>query len=71
MAKVKARFKVWYDREGDFLEVLFDTKTPGFFQETRHGHVMQKVDMKGNVLGFSVTKVSRLKKTPLEFALPK
>lgn len=71
MAKVKARFKVWYDREGDFLEVLFDTKTPGFFQETGHGQVMQKIDVKGNVLGFSVVKVSKLKRTPLEFALPK
>jgi uncharacterized protein YuzE len=30
---------------------------------------MQKVDQDGNVIGFSVLRVSALKKTPLEIAL--
>lgn len=69
MAKMKVKLKVWYDQEGDFLEVLFDSKKPGFFRETRHEQVMEKVDSKGNILGFSVLKVSRLRKKPLEVAL--
>ncbi len=69
MAKVKARMKVWFDREGDYLEVLFDSKTPGFFRETKHDQVMQKVDSTGRVLGFSVLKISQLKKKPFEVAL--
>jgi len=32
-------------------------------------HVMEKVDEKGNVLGFSVMKVSALRDAPLEVAL--
>jgi len=60
--------KIWYDSEGDFLEVTFDSK-PGHFRETSNDQVMEKVDDEGNILGFSVIKVSALKKAPLELAL--
>ena len=60
--------KIWYDQEGDFLEVIFDQKA-GFFRETSSDHVMEKVDQQGNVLGFSVLKVSALREAPLEVAL--
>jgi uncharacterized protein YuzE len=62
------KVKIWYDPEGDYLEVIFDQK-PGYFQETSSDQVMEKVDEAGNILGFSVMKVSALKKTPLEVAL--
>ena len=60
--------RIWYDSEGDFLEVIFDQK-PGYFRETASDQVMEKVDDEGNILGFSVLKVSALKKTPLEVVL--
>lgn len=61
--------KLWYDAEGDYLEVLFD-QHKGYFRETRSDQVMEKVDGMGNILGFSVLKVSSLrKKKPLEVAL--
>jgi len=60
--------KVWYDREGDYLEVIFE-KRAGYFRETESDHVMEKVDDDGNILGFSVLKVSTLSTQPLEFAL--
>ena len=69
MAKMKVRLKMWFDSEGDYLEVLFDSKKPGYFRETKHDQVMEKVDAQGNVLGFSIVKVSRLKKKPFEVAL--
>ena len=53
--------KVWYDKEGDYLEVLFDKKA-GYFKETEHDAVMEKVDEEGNIIGFSILKVSALKK---------
>ncbi|MGE3154511.1 MAG: DUF2283 domain-containing protein [Nitrospiraceae bacterium] len=62
------RVKLWYDPEGDYLEVIFDQK-PGYFRETSSDQVMEKVDEAGNVLGFSVLKVSALGKEPLEVAL--
>jgi uncharacterized protein YuzE len=62
------KVKIWYDPEGDYLEVIFDQK-PGYFRETASDQVMEKVDEAGNVLGFSVLKISALKQTPLEVAL--
>ena len=62
------KLKIWYDREEDYLEVIFDQRE-GFFRETANDQVMEKVDAKGNVLGFSVLKVSALQKAPLEVAL--
>ena len=51
--------KIWYDKEGDFLEVLFSDK-PGYMRETDNDAIMERVDEKGNLLGFSVLAVSRL-----------
>lgn len=62
------RVKIWYDPEGDYLEVIFDQK-PGYFRETPSDQVMEKVDEQGNVLGFSVLRVSALRDNPLEVAL--
>ena len=53
--------KVWFDSEGDYLEVLFSDK-PGFMRETDNDAVMERVDEAGNVLGFSIMEVSRLSK---------
>ena len=60
--------KIWYDPEGDYLEVLFDQK-PGHFRETSSDQVMEKVDEGGNVIGFSILKVSALRDAPLEVIL--
>lgn len=62
------KVKIWYDPEGDYLEVIFDQK-PGYFRETASDQVMEKVDEAGNILGFSVLKVSALKQAPLEVVL--
>jgi uncharacterized protein YuzE len=53
--------KVWFDAEGDFLEVRFSDKA-GFMRETNHDAVMERVDENGNILGFSIMQVSRLTK---------
>jgi hypothetical protein len=54
---------IWYDHEGDYLEVLFERKA-GYFRETENDAVMEKVDGEGNLLGFSILKVSALKGEP-------
>ncbi len=61
--------KIWYDREGDYLEVTFEHRE-GYFRQTSHDQVMEKVDTDGNLLGFSVLNVSSLTEKPLEVALP-
>lgn len=60
--------KLWYDQEGDYLEVIFEQKE-GYFRETENDQVMEKVDQEGNILGFSVLNVSKVRKKPLEVAL--
>ena len=62
------KLKTWYDREADYLEVLFEQRE-GFFRETANDQVMEKVDSEGNILGFSVLRVSALTKAPLELIL--
>jgi len=47
--------KIWYDEEGDHLEVFFE-RTKGYFKETFNDAVMEKVDEAGNIIGFSITK---------------
>ena len=54
------RVKIWYDVKGDYLEVLFDQR-PGYFRETANDQVREKGDTQGNVLGFSVQRVSAIR----------
>jgi hypothetical protein len=54
---------VWYDEEGDYLEVLFAHKK-GYFRETDNDAVMERVDEAGQIIGFSILKVSALKGQP-------
>jgi uncharacterized protein YuzE len=63
------KVKVWFDAEADFLEVRF-SDAAGFEKETANDAVMERVDKKGRVIGFSVLGVSRFKKSkPLEAEL--
>ena len=63
------KVKVWFDPEGDFLEVQF-TDAPGYMRETANDAVMERVDEHGHIIGFSVLGVSRFRKDrPLEAEL--
>ena len=60
------KVKIWFDAEADFLEVRF-SDAAGYEKETKHDAVMERVDVQGQVIGFSVMGVSRFKKSkPLE-----
>jgi len=50
--------KVWYDAEGDFLEVLFSDE-PGYMRATANDAVMERVSQSGELLGFSVMNARR------------
>jgi uncharacterized protein YuzE len=53
------KVKVWFDREGDFLEVTFAERA-GYMRETANDAVMERVDDQGNIIGFSILQVSQL-----------
>jgi hypothetical protein len=65
---VRDRLKIWYDPEGDYLDVIYGEKA-GYFREAANERVMAKVDDDANVLGFSVLRICALGRTPLEIAL--
>ena len=48
---------VWYDPEGDHLEIVFDQKT-GYFEDSSLENVMQKRDAEGNLLAISIFNLS-------------
>ena len=61
--------RVWFDAEGDFLEVRFSGGA-GYEKETKHDAVMERVDAQGRVIGFSVMGVSKFKNgNPLDAEL--
>jgi ribosomal protein S11 len=63
------KVKVWFDAEADYLEVSF-SDAAGYMKETKHDALMERVDAKGHIIGFSVTGVSHFKKDkPLEAEL--
>jgi hypothetical protein len=55
----KQHVNIWYDGEGDFLEVTF-SDAPGSMIETDNDAIMARVDDTGNILGFSIMAVSKL-----------
>lgn len=59
---------VYYDPEGDFLDVIFD-RAPGYFIDTDRDEVMSKVAMDGRFIGFQIIGVTKLKGAPIEVKL--
>ncbi len=63
------KIRVWFDAEGDFLEVRF-SDAAGYEKITKHDAVMERLDAQGQVIGFSVMGVSKFKKgNPLDAEL--
>jgi hypothetical protein len=56
------RVEVWFDSEADFLEVIF-SDAPGYMRQTGNDAIMERVDLEGNLLGFSILAVSQLSKS--------
>ena len=62
---------VYFDKEADFLEVLFE-KTEGYFKETDNDSIMEKVSNDNRVIGFNIINVSKITSTkPIELELNK
>ncbi len=59
--------KVWYDPEGDFLEIVLRA-APGTFEDTDLDQVMRKVDEDGRIIAYSIINVSTLKGSPFELS---
>jgi len=65
----KESLKVWFDPEGDLLEVELGKPRKGFFRNVGDD-VFLRVDMKGNVLGFAILNATKRMKKVGEVELP-
>ena len=63
------KLRIWYDAEGDFLEIAFSDE-PGEFRPTASEKVMLKVNNLRQMIGFAVMNISSVDKEPLEVDLP-
>ena len=60
---------VWFDRDGDMLEVLWGFRE-GFFAPTDDDRILRRLDNNGDVTGFLVHEFSTLAQSnPIEFRL--
>ncbi len=63
------KVSVWYDDEGDMLEVLWAFRE-GYFTPTDDERVLKRLDDDGEVIGFLIHGMSTLKRpSPVEFEL--
>ena len=55
------KIKVWYDKAGNYLDVFWVSKAGNFFMPTANDWVDVLVDDAGNLSGFMVWGISRVK----------
>jgi uncharacterized protein YuzE len=65
----KEPLRVWFDPEGDLLEVELGKPKKGFFKDMGED-VFLRVDMKGNVLGFAILNATKRMRKLREVELP-
>ena len=64
-----AKMKIWYDREGDYLELTMSLKK-GHFKDVGND-IWERVDDKGHIIGFAIANFTkRLSKHREEIELP-
>ncbi len=62
------QISVWYDREGDYLEVTFANRK-GYFKDAGED-LFIRVDQKGQVLGFAILNMSKQIQVAKRIKLP-
>lgn len=59
--------RIWYDREGDFLEITF-REAKGYLREIAED-IYERVDETGNLLGYALFNVTRHERQALAIPL--
>ncbi len=62
-----AQVKVWYDKEGDYLEVIL-SDAKGYFRKVSED-VYERIDEEGGIIGFSIFNFSRRDRKEIEIPL--
>jgi uncharacterized protein YuzE len=61
------KVKVWYDKEGDFLEVTF--REAKSYMRDLGDDIFERVDERGNVIGFAIFNFSKRDQKAVEVPL--
>ena len=64
---------LWYDEEGDYLEIYFGKIKEGYFHEVRD-KIFERIDKKtGKIVGYTIFNFTKRKEkfVDMEIALPK
>ncbi|MBI1972457.1 hypothetical protein HYS50_00445 [Candidatus Woesearchaeota archaeon] len=70
MTTKKQKFIIWYDEEGDYLEVLFRKCADTYFEEIQD-HISRIIDSKTHELvGYALFNFSKRKEKYLDLELP-
>ena len=67
MGKKIARLKVWFDEEGNFLEVTFARRKGSF--RSIGPDIYERVDSKGKVIGFAIFNFMKHDRKTVEIPL--
>ena len=65
---MKKQMRVYYDREGDFLEVNFGPSKKGIFRPLGN-ECFERVDKKNKVIGYAIFNFTKRFKKPSEMVL--
>ncbi len=57
MIKMATKVTIYYDKEADFLEILFSDQV-GYMKETDNDAIMERVDHEGNLLGWRGDRIN-------------
>jgi len=61
------KVKVWYDKEGDFLEVTF-REAKGYMRDIGDD-IFERVDEQGKIIGFAILNFSKRDQQAVEVPL--
>ena len=60
--------RLWYDKEGGFLEIIFNTK-PGYSIGTEEDGIIKRIDEEGNLLSIGILELSSYNLKTLEISI--
>lgn len=64
---MEERLGVWFDKEGDYLEITIGKSRKGYFRPIDGSDSYERIDSKtGQIIGFAIFNISKAFKTPSE-----
>ena len=56
---MEKKIKIWYDTEGDFLEILLSEEI-AYMRKTTDDNVLERIDKNGEIVGFNISEIQKI-----------